>query len=127
MDFIPLDMDVSPMDNSGSHKENVSWTYKYHDGFSPMFAYLRTEDYMLNSELRPGSQHVQKGMPEFLNESFTMIKKLKLKHPVLLRLDSAHDAEVNFGHLPDDQYFLIKRNLRKEAKEQWLSNARRLG
>ncbi|EDM25383.1 hypothetical protein LNTAR_22095 [Lentisphaera araneosa HTCC2155] len=127
MDFIPLDMDVSPMDNSGSHKENVSWTYKNHDGFSPMFAYLGIEGFMLNNELRPGSQHAQKGMPEFLDESFTMIKKLKLKHPVLLRLDSAHDAEVNFDHLPDDQYFLIKRNLRKESKEQWLSNARRLG
>ena len=127
MNFIPLDMDVSPMDNSGSLKENVSWTYKNHDGFSPMFAYLGIEGFMLNNELRPGSQHAQKGMPEFLDESFAMIKQLKLKHPVLLRLDSAHDAEINFDHLPEDHYFLIKRNLRKEDKVQWLANARRLG
>ena len=127
MDFIPLDMDVSPMDNSNSHKEHVCWTYKNHDGFSPMFAYIGTQGFMLNQELRPGSQHAQKGMPQFLDESFAMVKELKLKHPVLLRLDSAHDAEVNFDHLPKEHYFLIKRNLRKEDKVQWLANARRLG
>ena len=127
MDFIPLDMDVSPMDNSNSHKEHVCWTYKNHDGFSPMFAYIGTQGFMLNQELRPGSQHAQKGMPQFLDESFVMVKKLKLNHPVLLRLDSAHDAEINFDHLPKEHYFLIKRNLRKEDKVQWLANARRLG
>jgi hypothetical protein len=127
MEFIPLDMDVSPMDNSGTQKENVCWTYKNHDGFAPMFAYIGKQGFMLNQELRPGSQHAQKGMPQFLDESFAMVKKLKLNHPVLLRLDSAHDAEINFDHLPEEHYFLIKRNLRKEDKVQWLANARRLG
>ena len=56
-----------------------------------------------------------------------MVQQLKLKQAVLLRLDSAHDAEINFNHIPEDQYFLIKRNLRKESKEQWLNLARILG
>ncbi|VAW83049.1 hypothetical protein MNBD_GAMMA12-1930 [hydrothermal vent metagenome] len=29
---LPLDADVTPMDNSGSHKEGVSRTYKGRDG-----------------------------------------------------------------------------------------------
>ena len=62
--LIPADMDVSPFDNSGSAKQGVSFTYKKHDGFSPMFAYVGTEGYMLDCELRPGSQHCQSGTPE---------------------------------------------------------------
>ena len=52
-EYIPLDIDVSPLDNSGSSKEGVSWTYKKHDGYAPIFAYLGTHGYMLNCELRP--------------------------------------------------------------------------
>lgn len=125
--FIPVDMDVSPMDNTNSNKESVGRTYKGCDGFAPMLAYIGTEGYMLNNELRPGKQHSQKGMPDFLDQSFSMINKLKLKHPVLLRLDAAHDAEVNFNHLPEQHYFIIKRNLRHECREQWLALARRTG
>lgn len=29
--YMPIDIDVSPFDNSGSKKESVSWTYKKHD------------------------------------------------------------------------------------------------
>ena len=34
--FIPLDMDVSPFDNSKTKKEGVSRTYKGCDGYAPM-------------------------------------------------------------------------------------------
>ena len=33
--YIPIDCDVTPLDNSGSNKEGVSWTYKGHDGYAP--------------------------------------------------------------------------------------------
>jgi len=127
MTFIPVDMDVSPLDNTNSNKESVGRTYKGCDGFAPMLAYIGTEGFMLKNELRPGKQHSQKGMPEFLDKSFSMLGKLKLKHPVLLRLDAAHDAEINFDHLPAEHYFIIKRNLRRESPEQWLAFARRTG
>jgi len=64
-EYIPLDIDVclslrsgsactkSPLDNSGSNKEGVSWTYKNHDGYAPIFAYLGTHGYMLNCDLPP--------------------------------------------------------------------------
>jgi hypothetical protein len=38
--FVPLDIDVSPFDNSKTKKEGVSRTYKGYDGFAPIFAYL---------------------------------------------------------------------------------------
>jgi hypothetical protein len=127
MTFIPVDMDVSPMDNTNSNKESVGRTYKGCDGYAPMFAYIGTEGFMLANALRPGTQHSQKGMPEFLDRSSSALKKLNLKYPALIRLDAAHDAEINFNHLPVEHYFIIKRNLRKECPEQWLALARRTG
>ena len=53
LDLIPVDIDVSPLDNSGSHKQGVSFTYKKHDGYAPIFAYVGAEGYMLHHELRP--------------------------------------------------------------------------
>ena len=40
---VPVDIDVSPFDNSGSHKAGVSRTYKNFDGYAPIFAYIGTE------------------------------------------------------------------------------------
>jgi hypothetical protein len=127
--YIPLDIDVSPFDNSGSKKEGVSWTYKNHDGYAPIFAYLGTHGYMLNCELRPGSQHSNKGAFEFIQQSLDMAELLgiNLKN-ILVRLDSAHDdIQIIEELLKRGVTFIIKRNLRKESKEQWLSLARRVG
>ena len=37
--FVPVDFDVTPMDNSKSHKEGVPRTYKGCDGYAPMIGY----------------------------------------------------------------------------------------
>jgi hypothetical protein len=128
-EYTPLDIDVSPMNNAGSKKEGVSWTYKNHDGYAPIFAYLGTHGYMLNCELRPGSQHSNKGALEFISNSLDMIEELGIDlKTILVRLDSAHDsAEIIEELLNRGTAFIIKRNLRKESKEQWLSLARRVG
>jgi len=128
-EYIPLDIDVSPLDNSGSNKEGVSWTYKNHDGYAPIFAYLGTHGYMLNCELRPGSQHSNKNALEFIRHSLDMVEELGIDlKTILVRLDSAHDsAEIVEELLKRSVAFIIKRNLRKESKEQWLSLARRVG
>ena len=127
-EYIPFDADVTPFDNSGSNKEGVSWTYKNHDGYAPMMGYIGEEGYLLNCELRPGSQHSQKGMPEFLNESIDAMESLGLKDEILVRLDSAHDDTENIRILKErNVQFLIKRNLRKEFLEQWLAMGRRVG
>ena len=39
-DLVPLDLDVTPMDNSKTFKEGVSYTYKGFVGYAPMMAYI---------------------------------------------------------------------------------------
>ena len=38
--YVHVDSDVSPFDNSNTHKEGVSRTYKGCDGYAPMFSYI---------------------------------------------------------------------------------------
>jgi hypothetical protein len=44
--LVPLDMDVTPMDNSKTSKEGVSHTYKGFFGYAPMMAYLGAEGFL---------------------------------------------------------------------------------
>jgi hypothetical protein len=124
--LVPVDMDVSVFDNSGSSKEGVSFTYKKHTGYAPMFAYVGTEGYMLDCELRPGKQHCQSGTPEAIARSVEALKRLGLDGKCLFRLDSGNDSASNLDAFGSN-FFLIKRNLRKESREQWLALARRVG
>jgi len=124
--LVPVDIDVSPFDNSGSSKQGVSFTYKKHDGYAPIFAYIGTEGYMLDCELRPGKQHCQRGTPEFIQRSVKMLKGLGLEDQCLFRLDGGNDAAENMDRFGGHR-FIIKRNLRKECLEQWLALARRVG
>ena len=55
--YIPNDIDVTPLDNTGSHREHVSRTYKGCDGFAPIMSNLGVQGWLLHQELRPGSQH----------------------------------------------------------------------
>ena len=118
---VPVDMDVTPMDNSKSHKDGVSKTYKGFDGYAPPMAYIGTEGFLVNTELHEGSQHCQKGMPEFLRETLRLSHKMTDKQ-LLIRLDSGNDAKENLGILLEDgDWFIVKRNLRRgETKEDWL-------
>ncbi|NLG16597.1 MAG: transposase [Fibrobacter sp.] len=126
-DFVPIDGDVSPFDNSGIKKEGVSCTYKLKDGYAPMFAYIGNEGYMLNAELREGKQHCQKGTPEFLRETFNIARKITSQR-ILLRLDSGNDDAENIRVCRKAKIdFVIKRNLRRESNEQWLLDAQALG
>jgi len=126
-DFIAIDGDVSPFDNSGSKKEGVSCTYKLMDGYAPMFAYIGNEGYLLNTELREGKQHCQSGTPEFLRETFELAHKVTDKR-LLVRLDSGNDDSGNIRECRKAKVdFVIKRNLRKESIDEWLLDARALG
>lgn len=117
---VPVDIDVTPFDNSKSHKEGVSRTYKNFDGYAPIMAYIGTEGYLCNTELRIGKQHCQNGTPEFLVETIKAAKQFT-KKPLLFRMDSGNDALDNMLilHWSDPQLkFLIKHNFRRENREQ---------
>ena len=89
-----------------------------------MMAYIGTEGYAVNFELREGKQHCQNGTVEFLLETINLCKKLTDK-PLLVRLDSGNDSIDNVAVLTDTGCsFIIKRNLRKESKEEWFQMAK---
>lgn len=127
--YVPVDIDVTPFDNSGSNKECVSRTYKGFDGYAPIMAYIGTEGYLVNLELRPGKQHCQKETPDFLRETISLCRQLTDK-PLLIRLDSGNDASENIGIFMEESYqynnvsFIIKRNPRKESKQGWLDSVK---
>jgi hypothetical protein len=132
---IPLDADVTPMDNSGSHKEGVSRTYKGSDGYAPMPAYLGQEGYCLEFELREGKQHCQKDTPALLTRVLNYAQKIT-NLPILLRLDSGNDSIENIDVLIEHNRantdktpvdFIIKWNPRRESKEDWLDYAEQHG
>ena len=117
--FMPLDIDVSPFDNSKTSKEGVSRTYKGCDGYAPIFAYLGKEGFLVNAQLREGKQHCQKGTPEFLMETLALSHQLT-DEKLLIRLDSGNDAVENLGILLEDgSWFIVKRNLRRESKDKF--------
>lgn len=124
--FVPLDLDVTPMDNSKTCREGVSRTYKGVDGYAPMMAYVGTEGFLVNTKLREGSQHCQCHTPEFLRQTLNLSHQLT-KKPLLLRMDAENDAVENLGLLIEDgSWFIVRRNLRRgESKQGWLHPVKR--
>ena len=126
--FVPCDVDVACFDNDGSHRENLGRTYHGYDGFAPIFAYIGAQGYLLDHELRPGTQHCQKGTPEFLTHMFGRLGQLKLKHDVLVRMDSGNDSADTLAVLRASGHrFIVKRNQRQESPVKWLSLAMAMG
>ena len=126
-DLVAVDIDVSPFDNSGTKKEGVSWTYKKCDGYAPIFAYIGEEGYLVNLELRPGSDHSQKGTEVFLRQTLRNAR-LMSQATFLVRLDSGNDSLDNIKVCRQEKaHYIIKRNLRLETPEEWLEIARECG
>jgi hypothetical protein len=125
--YVPLDVDVSPFDNSGTKKEGVAYTYKQHEGYAPAFAYLGQEGYLVACQLRPGDQHVQKGTPQFLMRTVELARRVT-DAQLLVRMDAGNDDEENLRVLRKNQVaWIIKRNLRRESPSEWLQIAQAHG
>ena len=119
-ELVALDIDVSPWDNSGSHKEGVEFTYKGFCGYAPVFAYLGEEGYVADAELRPGSMHCQKGAPEFIRRSIGYARMMT-GAPVLVGMDGGNDSLENIRVCQEEKVdWLIKRNPRRESEGEWL-------
>jgi hypothetical protein len=137
--YIPCDIDTSPMNNEGTKKENIGYTYKGFYGYHPIFAYLGAEGYLLSCEMRPGNQHCQKGTPEFLKGAAAALPETVKDKKLLFRLDSGNDSietlEALLGKddkearetVKNGRNIIIKRNLRQEDKQIWLELAKEYG
>jgi len=120
---VPLDIDVSVHDNSKTKKEGVARTYLGIDGYAPIYAYLGEEGYLCNAELREGSSHSQDGTEGFLEETLRLAKKTTTEK-LLVRMDSGNDSLDNIKLcIKEEADYIIKRNLRRERKEEWLETA----
>jgi hypothetical protein len=127
-EYVALDIDVSPYDNSKTRKEGVSRTYKGYDGYAPIFAYIGREGYLVNMALREGKQHCQNGTPVFLRESIGYAKTIAKDEKILVRMDSGNDSIDNIKVCRSEKVdWLIKRNMRREKPETWLEIARKHG
>lgn len=120
MGHVPLDIDVFTMDNSGTKKKGVSRTYQGYDGYAPIAAYLALEGWLLEIEHREGSQHSQKNFIPFLARVLRQALALTAA-PLLVRLDSAHDAwetriELSRHERTD---YILKWNPRGQSKAHW--------
>lgn len=120
--YVPLDIDTSPLDNSGTRREGVAYTYKGVYGYHPLFAYLGEQGYMLRQELRGGSQHPQNGFIPLLQHMIADARRIT-DQPLLVRMDAAHDAEQTRTTCLDETVDFIGRwNPRGEdAFAYWLS------
>ncbi len=124
---VALDLDLFPQDNSGTKKEGVSYTYKGHDGYGVMAAYLGNEGWNLACELKPGSENGQLGFGFVLDRILPYARRLT-DRPLLMRVDSGHDALENRVRAEEEGVaFIIKWNPRKESPHSWLEYAERLG
>lgn len=122
--LIPLDMDVFVLDNSGTRKEGVEWTYRKVDGLAPIAAYLGFEGWCLGVELRPGSRHAQKGFVSFLGAALRRARSLT-DELLLVRLDGAHDAAETFCalHAARAVHYVVRWNPRGADLGKWLERA----
>lgn len=124
--YVALDIDVFPMDNSKTRKEGVSRTYKGMDGYAPIAAYLGEEGWCLACELREGKQHCQKEFLYTLERVLPNARKLTSK-PLLVRLDSGHDAWETREMLAREAVdFILKWNPRRQDPSAWLAQAEAL-
>ena len=119
-EYVLLDIDVSPFDNSNTKKEGVSRTYKGCDGYAPNFGYLGQEGYVVNAELREGKTHVQKDTAVFLEKCLSYARTIT-DLPILVRMDGGNDSVDNLKVCVKERAnFIIKRNPRREKPENWL-------
>ncbi len=131
---VPIDMDVTLMDNSNSNKEGANYTYKGFVGYAPLAVYLGKEGYCLLFELREGKQHSQTGSLLALKRSINRACQIT-KKPLLLRQDAAHDDTDNFvevslqsKHHKRKIDFITKWNPRnKHRNGYWLNYAEKHG
>ena len=126
MKLLPVDIDVSVLEDTSSHREGVSQSYHNVKGFAPIFCYAGREGFMVANELRPGSQHSENGAVEFLERCVGILLAAGYQPwELLVRVDSGHDASDFIRKLEELRVrYIVKRNPRRESPEQLLDSIR---
>jgi hypothetical protein len=128
--MVPVDVDTTVMEESYGAKEGVGWTYQKVLGYTPNFAYIGTEGYIFDAELRPGPQHSQKGTPEAIRRARGRRDRFVTPATRLIwRFDGGCDSAETVRTLEEDPRdgYIIVHNRRKESLVDWLKIAQRRG
>jgi len=128
-EFIPVDFDVSPFDNSGTHKEGVSCTYKMVDGYAPMLTYIGGTGFMLNNQFREGKAHSNcEGTSDYIRQTLEYARAVT-KEKLLCRFDSGNESVENMNAIDafDEVYYLMKKNFRRESTDKYIEFAKSEG
>ena len=125
VDYIFIDSDVTPMDNSKTKKEGVELTYKKFFGFAPMMSYIGMSGFMLNNELRNGSEHSNcPGTIEYFTRTIELACMIS-DSQIFAILDSGNDDSKLVKHFIYNKVnFIIKRNLRSENRRQYIDRCK---
>lgn len=123
--YIVLESDVTPFDNSYTKKEGVTRTYKNFFGYAPMMSYVGKSGFMLNNELRNGDAHSNcDGTDKYFAETINFAKELG-SYPLLSIMDSGNDdGKLISQFVEQGTEFIIKRNLRREPVEKYINYAK---
>lgn len=123
--YILIESDVTPLDNSDSKKEGVARTYKNFFGYAPMMSYAGTSGFMLNNELRNGDAHSNcAGTAQYFTETIELAKQLG-SYPLLAIMDSGNDdSKLVLQFISQGTEFIIKRNFRREPQEEYINYAK---
>lgn len=118
--WMPVDIDVFPMNNAQTKKEGVSRVYNGVDGYAPLACYMGVDGYCLELALRPGSSHSAHETEYNLERVLPMAKRLTTA-PLLVRADSGFDSlklmqEIRKEHTQERPVdFLVKWNPRRSG------------
>jgi hypothetical protein len=122
--YMILESDVTPFDNSYTKKEGVARTYKNFFGYAPMMSYIGISGFMLNNELRNGDAHSNCiGTDKYFTDTIRFAKELG-SYPLLSILDSGNDDSKLISQFVDQgTEFIVKRNLRREPVDKYIRYA----
>lgn len=125
-EYIPVDFDVTPFDNSGSHKEGVSNTYKMVDGYAPMMTYIGDTGFMLNNQLREGKAHSNcEGTAAYIRRTLEYATQIT-DDLLLCRFDSGNECVENMDIVNsfENARYLMKKNFRRKYREGYIDFAK---
>lgn len=128
--MVPVDVDTTVLEEAYGKKEGVGFTYQRVLGYTPCFAYIGTEGYIFDAELRPGTQNSHKGTADAIRRARRQRDSFVPRRERLLwRMDSGCDSTDILTALEDDprDAYIVGHNRRGESLDLWLTIARRRG
>jgi len=129
-EYVRLDIDTVPYDNSETKKEGIGKINgSSRAGYNPIFAHLGVNGWMINAALRPGNYHSHN--PEnvdFIRESVGYAIELAGSREVMVVLDAGFDSQEMLELLEESSVkCVVKHNVRRTNPIEWAKIAKEHG